>query len=109
MEEKVFGFREKDIKNHIWTECKTNKKTIEIRKILGIHEEMDIVKRKEWNRFHKEIKLVPAVSIEWLENIIERKKYLEAPSVGKQDWVINVEHLLKVIREQVKPKEAEKK
>ena len=47
----------------------------------------------------------PVVSVEELGKIIERKKYMEAHSVGKQEWVINVEHLLSTIQNQVSKNE----
>jgi len=42
----------------------------------------------------------PVVEVEWLNYIIERKKYMESPLVGKQEWVINVENLLSIIKKQ---------
>ena len=78
MTDKILGFKVKDVKGCIWDELGTNKKTIQVKKVLSVHEEMDFVKKKTWHKFHKEVELLPvrlkseSVGIDWLESIVKR-------------------------------------
>ena len=75
MIEKVLGFKEKDSWN-----------------VLAVNEDKIFAVNSN--------NLVPVVSVEELEKIIERKRYMEAFSAGKQEWVVNVESLLSTIHKQ---------
>ncbi len=75
-----------------------------VEKVLGFEKKNDYVcgHKVQTTYNPKKDKIVPVVSVEWMEYIVKRKKYLEAPSVGNQEWVVNVEKLLKAVRLQAK-------